>query len=170
MTQVERRVGLAVGTGSIYRHFPSREALLQVIMDEELNRNREATAEARAAVEQRIKDPEERQVALYRQWLKDLQPFDHFFGLMLDDNRRTPALQEAIRGVLRSTGEPARRVPLDPYALAALGGYHLFSIMQGHPFEGIEPDEFVRAVVEMTKRSPRKGQSRVKRPGARAAS
>ena len=44
MTEVERRVGLAVGTGSIYRHFRSREALLQAVMETELRLHRDATA------------------------------------------------------------------------------------------------------------------------------
>ena len=34
-------------------------------------------------------------------------------------------------------------------AMAALGGYHLFSIMQGHPFDGIDEGEFVQMLARM---------------------
>ncbi|WP_405864783.1 TetR/AcrR family transcriptional regulator [Streptomyces sp. NBC_01515] len=32
INEVERRVGLAVGKGSLYRHFPSKEALLEALL------------------------------------------------------------------------------------------------------------------------------------------
>ena len=34
-------------------------------------------------------------------------------------------------------------------AVTALGGYHLFSLMQGRPFEDIPEDEFVAAVAKV---------------------
>ena len=38
ISEVERRVGLTPGTGSFYRHFPSKEALLQAAVDSEVER------------------------------------------------------------------------------------------------------------------------------------
>jgi hypothetical protein len=45
--------------------------------------------------------------------------------------------------------------------MAALGGYHLFSIMQGQPFNGLDEDEFLGVLAEFVDqrgRGPRTGR------------
>src|SRR5438128_2202472 len=49
ISEVERRVGLAAGTGSLYRHFPSKEALLRAAVEHEVTKCRAEMEEARAA-------------------------------------------------------------------------------------------------------------------------
>jgi AcrR family transcriptional regulator len=155
MTEVERRVGLAVGTGSIYRHFRSRGALLQAVMETELRLHRQATADARAALRQGA-DPVERRVSIFRQLLRDLHRFNPYFALVLEEGTVPPELRAAVRSALQpdpeDSGDGVDVERLDPYAMAALGGYHLFSIMQGRPFEGIKEDQFLRTLAEMTER------------------
>lgn len=40
ISEVERRVGLAVGKGSLYRRFPSKEALVEAAVEREVTRLR----------------------------------------------------------------------------------------------------------------------------------
>jgi AcrR family transcriptional regulator len=171
MTEVERRVGLAVGTGSIYRHFPSKEALLKAAVEREVSRNRTVTHEARSAVQQ-LPDPLERRTKVYKQMLDDLRRFDRVFGLMLSQGDRVPELREAIRAAVQPnpTDIVDEGQGLHAIAMAALGGYHLFSIMQGHPFNGVEEDEFVEMLAQMKHPDNRKSESATKKQGRRAAS
>jgi AcrR family transcriptional regulator len=154
MTEVERRVGLAVGTGSIYRHFPSKEALLKAAVEREVHRNRSLTREARSALQQ-IPDPRERHVRVYGRMLEDLGRFDKIFGLMLSQGDRVPELQEAIRSAVQAPEAPADEEDkaLHVVAMAALGGYHLFSIMQGGAFHGVKEEDFVQMLADLV--SPR---------------
>ena len=50
---------------------------------------------------------------------------------------------------------------VEAIAMAALGGYHLFSMMQGQPFNGVDQHTFLSTLVELT--SPHVG---VSTPGA----
>lgn len=152
ISEVERRVGLAVGTGSLYRHFPSKEALLTAAVEREVARLRDEMAVARAALPP-SDDPAERRMQTYEQLLHDLRRFDRLFRLMLNEGDRVPELRTAIWTAL------ARPVLVDPHgqqvvdaiAVAALGGYHLFSTMQGHPFNGVGEDQFLSFLVEITR-------------------
>ena len=60
--------------------------------------------------------------------------------------RRPPA-------VARTPGKKALRIlgwlAVIGLALTALGGYHLFSQMQGQPFEDIPETEFIEAVAQV---------------------
>jgi AcrR family transcriptional regulator len=171
MTEVERRVGLAVGTGSIYRHFPSKEALLKAAVEREVSRNRTVTHEARSAAQQ-VPDPLERSAKVYKQMLDDLRRFDRLFGLMLSQGDRVPELREAIRAAVqpRETDATPEEQAVHAVAMAALGGYHLFSIMQGHPFDGIDESEFVQMLARMNYPDTGKPASVGKKTSRRAAS
>jgi AcrR family transcriptional regulator len=145
LSEVERRVGLAIGTGSIHRHFASKEALLQAIVEEEVSVIRAIRAEANRAV-QEVDDPIERSVRIYQQLLKDMGRFDRFFALMLDQGDRRPDLREAIRAAIQPPDTPATSEDraVDALIWATLGGYHLFSTMQDRPFQGIDQHYFLR--------------------------
>jgi AcrR family transcriptional regulator len=171
MTEVERRVGLAVGTGSIYRHFPSKEALLKAAVEREVSRNRTVTHEARSAAQQ-VTDPLERSAKVYKQMLDDLRRFDRLFGLMLSQGDRVPELREAIRAAVqpRENDATPEEQAVHAVAMAALGGYHLFSIMQGHPFDGIDEGEFVQMLARMKYPDTGKPASVGKKTSRRAAS
>lgn len=152
ISEVERRVGLAVGTGSLYRHFPSKEALLRAAVEREVTRLRAEMTGAEAALAQ-LADPAERRRQVYEHRLHDLRRFDRLFRLMLNEGDRVPELREAIWAVLQV---PVTRTPRDEdvaYAIAeaALGGYHLFSMMQGRAYNGVSEEQFLRTLVEITK-------------------
>jgi AcrR family transcriptional regulator len=155
ISEIERRVGLAAGTGSLYRHFPSKEALLQAAVEREVSRLRADMDEARASLP-RVADPVERRLQVYGQMLSDIHRFDRLFRLMLNEGDRVPELREAIwAAVYRPVpGTPSEEEAVDAVAMAALGGYHLFSLMQGRPFNGVEQERFLRTLVGITDATP----------------
>jgi AcrR family transcriptional regulator len=154
ISAVERRVGLAAGTGSLYRHFPSKEALLRAAVDREVGRIR---AEIRSHAEEAAAsadpaDPAERRLRDYRQRLHDMRRCDRLFRLMLNEGDRVPELREAVWAALRVPvqGEPDPGDVITAVAEAAIGGYHLFSLMQGRPYNGVAEDAFLRELVATT--------------------
>ena len=151
VSEVERRVGLAAGTGSLYRHFASKTDLLQAAVDREVSRLRADMEEARAALPPGA-GPTERRLQVYEQILNDIRRFDRLFRLMLHEGDRVPELREAIwTAVYRPVpGTPSEEEAVDAVAMAALGGYHLFSLMQGRPFNGVAQEQFLRTLVGIT--------------------
>jgi AcrR family transcriptional regulator len=158
ISEVERRVGLAVGTGSLYRHFPSKEALLTAAVDREVTRLREEMAAKRAAILPSAHAAEYR-LHVYEQLLGDLQRFDRLFRLMLNEGDRVPELRAAIWTALQRpvVADPQQEDILGAIAVTAIGGYHLFSTMQGHPFNGIGQEQFLRTLVAITSPSAHDG-------------
>jgi AcrR family transcriptional regulator len=152
ISEVERRVGLAAGSGSLYRHFPSKEELLREAVEYEVNRCR-AEAESARALLPHVSDPVERQVQRFRQVLQDLQRFDRLVRLMLNDGARVPELADAVwtavgrRMAKRATSDED---VFDAIALTSLGGYHVFSLMQGRPFNGVPEEQLIRLLAELT--------------------
>jgi AcrR family transcriptional regulator len=152
ISEVERRVGLAVGTGSLHRHFPSKKALLQAAVEREVTLRRAEMAQARAALP-READPATRRLQVYEQMLHDMRRFDRLFRLMLNEGDRVPELRQAIWAALQVPvkATPEEEDVVDAIAQAALGGYHLFSMMQGRPYNGVTEEQFLRSLVEITK-------------------
>ncbi|WP_019926672.1 TetR/AcrR family transcriptional regulator [Nocardia sp. BMG111209] len=151
ISEVERRVGLAVGTGSLYRHFPSKQALLDAAVEREVASLRAEMAQARAAVAE-VADPLERRRLGYEQSLHDFRRFDRLFRLMLTEGERVPELRQAIWAAVQRDvpGALGDRDVVDAIAMAALGGYHLFSLMQGRPFNGIPEERFLAVLAGLT--------------------
>jgi hypothetical protein len=48
--------------------------------------------------------------------------------------------------------------------MAALGGYHLFSTMQGRPFNAVGEEQFIRTLVDITKPRRRSAPLSMKQP------
>jgi AcrR family transcriptional regulator len=157
ISEVERRVGLAEGTGSLYRHFPSKEALVQAAIEHEVTRMRAEVAQARAEAPV-VSEPAARNRQRYTQVLHDMGRFDRLHRLMVNEGDRVPELREAIWAALQRPAEhaTANDAVTDAIALAALGGYHFLSQMQGRPFNGIAARDFVEALVAMT--TPKAGR------------
>jgi AcrR family transcriptional regulator len=157
ISEVERRVGLAVGTGSLHRHFRSKEELLQAAVEREVTRLRSEMQEARAALPKDT-DPTKRRMQVYEQLLHDFARFDRLFRLMLNEGDRVPELREAIWAAVQRPvkGAPQDEDVVDAIAMSALGGYHLFTMMQGRAFNGVGEQQFLRKLVELTKPRRRK--------------
>ena len=153
ITAVERRVGLAAGTGSFYRHFRSKEELLRAAVEREVARCMEQIAEARASDPELGDDPQDRALG-FELALRDIRRFDRLFRLVMTEGDRVPELREAITAALEGPGRQLSwdEDPTVVLSLAALGGYHLFSLLQGHPFQGVAQDDFIRALAELVAR------------------
>ncbi len=152
ISEIERRVGLAAGTGSLYRHFPSKEAILREAVEYEVNRCRTEAESARAALPH-LSDPVERQVQRFSQALQDIQRFDRLLRLMLNDGARVPELSDAVWTAVGQGAERRATTDGDVFeaiALTSLGGYHVFSLMQGRPFNGVPEERLIRLLAELT--------------------
>jgi len=145
-----------VGTGSLYRHFPSKEALLRAAVEREVSRLRAEMAEAQAALP-RVADPAQRRMQVYEQRLHDMRRFDRLLRLMLNEGDRVPELRQAIWAALQVPVKdtPEEEDVVEAVAETALGGYHLFSMMQGRPYNGVSEEQFLRSLVNITKRRRR---------------
>lgn len=153
ISAVEREVGLAAGTGSLYRHFKSKEELLHAAVDHEIGRILAAVEAERAALAE-LDDVDARAVQAYEQAMRDIARFDRLFRLMLTEGERLPELRATMSRALtpmRGGGPSWIDDPAMVVVIAALGGYHYLSLMQGRPFEGMAEGDFVRALVELTK-------------------
>jgi AcrR family transcriptional regulator len=154
ISEIERRVGLAAGTGSLYRHFSSKEAILRDAVDYEVARCRDEVEAARDRLPA-VVDPLERQMQRFRLTLHSIQLFNRLFRLMLNDGDRVQETAEAVWAAVR---RPATRHGgdkadiMEAIALSSLGGYHLFSLMQGRPFDGLEEEDLIRVLAETTTR------------------
>ncbi|MET0726813.1 MAG: helix-turn-helix domain-containing protein [Acidimicrobiales bacterium] len=154
ITAVERKVGLTAGTGSFYRHFRSKEELLRAAVEREVARCRAEIAEARAAARV-VEDPLEQRVIGLEQALSYIRRFDRLFRLMLTEGDRVPELQDAITTALGAPGEELswEESPTAVVTIAALGGYHLLSLMQGRPFQGVGQEDFLAALALLTEQA-----------------
>ena len=150
ISDVERAVGLAAGTGSFYRHFPSKEALLRAAVDREAGRCMAEVAAERAAMVE-PEDPEARFIAAADQLLADIQRFDRLFLLLLAEGDRVPELRQTIIDALGSAQAlgPWMDDPTVVVLVAALSGYHLFGLVQGGPFAGVDRDDFIRTLARI---------------------
>ena len=156
ISEIERRVGLAGGRGGFYRHFPSKEALLREAAAREVTRMRADIEKVRSSTTPDPGDPLEAQVMIYREMLQRLRGVDRLFRLMLNEGDRVPELREAIWAALQPpiSWIANGKVVEETIAMAALGGYHLFSIMQGRPYNGVDDGIFLNSLAEMIQRPP----------------
>jgi AcrR family transcriptional regulator len=145
ITAVERRVGLTAGTGSFYRHFRSKEDLLRAAIEHEVDRIMAEIHEARSEPEL---EPD------LTAALRDIRRFDRLFRIAMIDGDKVPELREAMTTALQGPRQELSWAddPTTVVAIAAVGGYHLLSLMQGRPFQDAPQDEFLaalRALVEL---------------------
>lgn len=150
--EIERRVGFVAGTGSLYRHFPSKAALLKEAVAYEVARCRAEIEEQRASLPDEP-DPVARRQQRYRAILHDMTRWERLFNLMLKEGDRVPELAEAVWAAVQRPieGDPEHPENVaDAIAMTSLGGYHFFSLMQGRPFNGIHPDRLIEVLTDIT--------------------
>ena len=83
--------------------------------------------------------------------LAALRRFDRLLRLVLVEGERVPELRELVTDALQGPGEQVSWAdsPQTVLRLAALGGYHLFSTVQGRPFQGAPEEEFLAALAAL---------------------
>ena len=150
ISEVERRVGLAAGTGSFYRHFASKEELLRAAVDREVEQCLSASNAERAALSAAV-DPRGGFAAMAEQILRDLRRFDRLFRLMLTEGERVPEVRDAVTAALRSSGAVSwAEDPVLAVAIAALVGLHTFGLMGGGSNSMVSQDVFISTLAELT--------------------
>lgn len=160
ITEVERRVGLTPGTGSFYRHFPSKEALLHAAVEHEVHRVRTEMAEAREDLPAPDGSLSSRVLGLELA-LQDIRRFDRLFRLVLTDGDRVPELRETVTAALTPPSDLLtwEDDPTTVLSIAALAGYHFASLLQGRPFQGVGQDEFLAGLARLTAAPPDAGEA-----------
>jgi len=163
ISEIERRVGLAAGSGSFYRHFSSKEELLPAAVERELSK---AIADVHSAFPDGIQAREPREVWLRRilMWLRRTERLNR---LLLLEGDRVPAIRTAITSAVQGMsdelswdGDPAGIV-----GVAALHGYLLFSRAIGAPYYGIDEHAFIAALATL---APRRQSATVQRASTRS--
>jgi AcrR family transcriptional regulator len=151
VSDIERAVGLAAGTGSFYRHFRSKEDVLVASFEQGVARLVEETAAERAAVTA-IADAVERRVRDCEVLLAEMQRFQPFWHLVVSERDRFPELHRIFTDALGAAhwtfgwdDDPTWGI-----AVAALAGFHQFTLMDAGPYRDMTPTEFVAALVEVT--------------------
>jgi AcrR family transcriptional regulator len=157
ISEVERRVGLASGTGSFYRHFRSKEELLRVAVGREVERRMSEARAERAALPEPASDAERIRVDAKRV-LRDLDRFDRLFRLMIVEGERLPEVREALMTALEGSeavswvGDPSRVA-----WIAALFGYHVFCSVGGREFGKVAEDDLIHAIAVLAERAEAMG-------------
>jgi AcrR family transcriptional regulator len=153
VSDIERAVGLAAGTGSFYRHFRSKEDVLVVAVERAVTRMAEEVGVARAAVAD-IDDPAERRVGDYEALLDAMRRFEPLARLVVAERERFPELQRAFTESVGAATwdfgwdeDPARAI-----AVAALTGYNSLVLLDAEPYRHIASADFIAALIEVTTR------------------
>jgi AcrR family transcriptional regulator len=145
---IERAVGLAAGTGSFYRHFPSKEAIFIASVEAGLSRMvDEALAERADLLD--LADPAERLRLDYENRLRDLDRFKPLWTLIASERERFPDLLSIyVRGLRFADWDAGwKDHPAEAIGFAAIVGYSQLSILGAGPFRSVEPSDFIEAVV-----------------------
>ncbi|WP_313888340.1 TetR/AcrR family transcriptional regulator [Lentzea alba] len=165
VTQIEAAAGLSAGSGSFYRHFRSKEELLQAVVDREVDRinaerqinpgPEEIGGDVRIALalefERRLNNlrrlhPLMKLVARERDHLG--ASVDHLGELLV--TRNVDIRSQRLAGWMAAGAIPTR----DAEALAAvvtfaLTGYHLSVGFFGHPPAGVSDESLITTLVDL---------------------
>lgn len=148
VSDIERAVGLAAGTGSFYRHFPSKEAVLVPALERRLATIFEQMQAERADTAA-VDDPEARNVAELRSLLADMRVVQPIWTLVMLERQQFP---ELVRVFADGLGMGSWHVDLDAeperaIVLAALSGFHQLSLFEGSPYRDVDADAFIDRLV-----------------------
>lgn len=163
ISEIERQVGLAAGSGSFYRHFSSKEELLPAAVERELSK---AIADVRSAYPDPAQAREPREVWL-RYILMWLRRTERLNRLLLLEGDRVPAIRAAITSAVQAMSDELSwdDDPAGIVAVTALNGYLLFSRAIGAPFYRVDEDEFIAALATL---APRRQAETVQHAGTRS--
>jgi AcrR family transcriptional regulator len=162
VVEIEAAAGLSPGSGSFYRHFENKEAVLLAVVDREV-------ARAAATREARIGEPEPLDV-IYRRTLDELVRLQPLIEIAAREGRQRPGLLEPLQRVLAEDGARAESallaermargeiVEADADAVAAVAmfalvGHHLAEHFFGAPI-GADRERFVRTLARMVRGDP----------------
>jgi len=151
VSDIERAVGLAAGTGSFYRHFRSKEDLIIPAFRRGVT-ERVARLDAARVPETGIDDPVERDARDYRALLDGMRQFHPLWVLLFSERAQFPAMQEVFVDELgmREWGLDWDRDWLRMIVLSALTGFNQLAMMDATDFATVDPEAFVERLAELT--------------------
>jgi AcrR family transcriptional regulator len=159
VVEIEEAAGLSPGSGSFYRHFENKEAVLVAVIEREV-------ARAAAAREARIGDPERLEVT-YRRTLDELVRLQPLIEIAAREGRQRPGVLEPLQRVLAEDGAQAESAFLAErmaqgevaeadadavaaVAMLALVGHHLAEHFFGAPI-GADRERFVETLARLVR-------------------
>jgi len=162
---IEAEVGLTPGTGSFYRHFRSKEDLLEAVVHREVEKVRQMRDLQNRAVLGTLGDRRAELILQYRLALLGLHEIRELIQLLGREYGRFPVLMRQLRELLVDESlelsseditedmASGRLRGKDPQALAsvvmaALVGYHLSSTYFGAAPGGVDSERFIEALVD----------------------
>jgi AcrR family transcriptional regulator len=150
VTAIEREVGLAAGSGSLYRHFRSKEDVFVACIEHYSAEYLQRFLPELEAV-RKIEDPRERLVRDFQLRLSGFRAFGPIARLMAAEHARFPGLDKALTAPLEldAWNLDWDDSPLPAIAMAAVIGYATLSATPGGPYTSISEDEFVTAVADL---------------------
>ncbi len=157
VVMIEEASGLSPGSGSFYRHFPDKEAVLRAIIEHELDRvaserERRVTSEQGLADDlhgalQGLDDMSGLIQLLAREGTSRTELFDPVRTVLAEEGARIEAGRLQVRmerGEIRA-GDASAMATVVVYALV---GFHLAQAFFGAPV-GVGRDRFVDALVDL---------------------
>jgi AcrR family transcriptional regulator len=152
VSDIERAVGLAAGTGSFYRHFKSKEDLVVPAFERGVTNLAQRLDSERIAVTAAVDDPIERDVRDYRSLLDEMRQFHPLWVLLFSERDQFPELQEVFVNVLgmREWGLDWDRDWLRMIVLSALTGFNQLAMMDATDFATVDPEAFVERLAELS--------------------
>jgi AcrR family transcriptional regulator len=149
ISEIERRVGLAVGTGSLNYHFKTKEELFRASVDHEVAIRMAEVKAARRDVTWPT-DDRERRIAAAAMALADIRRFDRLLQLIQAEGERLPDLQKLVAESLADFGgfgawlqQPSRLL-----GITALIGFHALHRGSLGAFDGVSDADFIAALVD----------------------
>lgn len=162
---IETCVGLTAGSGSFYRHFKSKEALLEAIVEREVDRIRSMRG-LQHAVGGSLGDRRAELLLQYRLTLIGLEQIKSLINLLAREYGRFPEVMQQLHDLLvdeslalsaRDFEEDQKKSTVrgkDPEALAAvvqsaLVGYHLSRTYFNNEPSQVNAERFVQTLVDL---------------------
>ena len=150
ISDIERAVGLAAGTGSFYRHFRSKEDVFVAAVQRSATEYIEQFLAMLVELDG-ITDPVERLRRDFHMRLDALQRFEPIVRLVTAERERFPELQKTFTTGLQldqwKLGWDDH--PLPGVVMAALVGYGQLSQLEDSPYRQIAADAFIDELVNM---------------------
>ena len=163
---IEAAVGLTPGRGSFYRHFESKETLLEQIVQREVEKIRTLRDIQQRAISGSLGDRRAELIVQFRLSLIGLEQIKSLINLLAREYGRFPELMQQLHELLvqesleLSSSDFASDIKnkkvraTDAHALAtvvqsALVGYHLSRTYFGSNPHNIDSERFVKALVDL---------------------
>ena len=151
VSDIERAVGLAAGTGSFYRHYKSKEELVVTAFQRGVSQ-RLAQLETARAADIAVDDTHERETRDYRAMLGEMRAFHPLWLLMLSEREQFPELHDVFIDALgmREWDLEWDKDWVRTIAIAALTGFHQLAMLDEAYYGTIDPETFIARLTELT--------------------